>query len=174
MATNCKKCGMLKMTPDTRCLCTAKTFDSSKLSKNTRKEKAPAELKRSPIKQISDKKKERIATGGSELTLFKNIFKKKLKAKENFCIICRETLIEGNEDVEGNVTPACFPHILPKGKYPELRLLESNLQYLVCGIDHHNEYDEIIREVKKDIWLLELEKLIVSGKKLDISKYLNY
>lgn len=168
MATNCNKCGMLKMTPDTRCFCNAKVFDSSKLSKNTRKEKPPAELKRSPVKQVSEKKKDRIANGGSEIVLFKNIFKKKIKTNENFCVICKEEL------TEENVNPACFPHILPKGKYPELRLLESNLQYLVCGIDHHNEYDEIIREVKKDIGLVELQKIIVSWKKLDISKYLPY
>jgi len=168
MATTCKKCGMLKMTPDTKCACNVKKFDASKLSKHTKKEKKPTELKRTAVKKVSDKRKERLATGGKEITLFKNIYKKKFKAKENFCIICRQEL------TEENIQPASFPHILPKGKYPEFRLLESNLQYLVCGIEHHDKYDEIIREVKKDMGLVELEKLIINGKKLDLSKYLDY
>lgn len=168
MATNCKKCGMLKFTDNSKCACNVKKFDATKLSKNTRTEKKPTELKRSPVKQVSEKRKERIANGGSEINLFKNIYKKKFKAKKNFCIICREEL------TEENISPASFPHILPKGTYPELRLLESNLQYLVCGIDHHDKFDEIIREVKKDIGLEELKKIILSGKTLDIKKYLDY
>lgn len=159
----------MKITPDSTCLCNAKTFNEAKLSKKTKEKKAPK-----PIKKVSDKKKERIKTNGSEGTLFKNIFKKKVKSKENFCIICRAELIAGNEDVEGNVTPACFPHILPKGTYPELRYMESNLQYLVCGIEHHDKFDEIINEVKQDIGLEALKKIIIDGKKLDISKHLEY
>lgn len=172
MATNCKKCGMLKLTENSRCNCNAKKFDESKLVR--KKDGVQQNKTPKPIPQISEKKKERIATGGSEINLFKSIFKKKVKDKQNFCIICKEKLIESNEDIEGNVTTACFPHILPKGKYPEFRLLESNLQYLVCGIEHHKKYDEIINEVKKDIGLVELEKIIANGKKLDLSKYLDY
>lgn len=166
MATNCKKCGMLKLTENSRCACNVKKFDESKLVR--KKDGGQQNKTPKPIPKISEKKKERITTGGSEINLFKNIFKKKVKDQENFCIICREKL------TEENINPSCFPHILPKGKYPEFRLLESNLQYLVCGIEHHDKYDGIINEVKKDIGLAELEKIIANGKKLDLSKYLDY
>lgn len=169
MTTNCKKCGMIKMTPDTRCLCNVKKYDASKLSKKTRKEKAPTK-----IKKVSEKRKQRLATGKGEAPFFKNIFKKKFKLKENFCIICKEELIAGTEDEEGNVGAYSFPHILPKGTYPELRLLESNLQYLVCSIEHHDKFDSIINELKADIGLEELKKQIIDGKTLDLKKYLDY
>lgn len=157
MATICNKCGMRKITPNTPCACNVKKFNEDKF----KTKKAPT-----PIKQVSDKKKERLASGGGEINFFRNIFKNKLKAKQNYCIICKK------EVTEDEVNPACFPHILPKWKYPELRLLESNLQFLVCGIDHHSKLDEIIREYKKEIWLDKLKKLIMDGKKIDISNYL--
>ena len=163
MGFRCNKCGFYKMTKDQKCSCNVKKFDSSKLSKKTRKETVPK-----PINKISEKKKERIKTNGSEVDLFKKIFKKKFKEKENFCIICKE------EITEENVQPASFPHILPKGKYPELRYMESNLQYLVCGINHHDEYDSIINKLKKDLWLEEGKKIITSWGKLDLNKYLDY
>jgi hypothetical protein len=160
---------MFKITPSSTCACNAKKFDEAKLSKKTKTEKKPK-----AIKQVSDKKKEAIKNGKSEGPFFKQIFKKKVKCKENFCIICRQELIAGTEDVEGNVTPACFPHILPKGTYPELRLLEGNLQFLVCGIEHHDKFDQIINELKADIGLEALKKMIIDGKKIDLSKYLDY
>ena len=169
MGYNCKKCSMYKSTDGQKCLCSAKPFNASKLSKVTREPKKPK-----AIKQVSDKKKEAIKNGQSEGPFFRKVFIKKKKKKENFCIICRSELIESTEDVEGNVTPACFPHILPKGTYPELKLLEGNLQYLVCGIEHHDKYDEIINELKKDIGLEALKKLIIEDKKIDLNKYLDY
>lgn len=150
---------MLKMTPNSKCGCSNIKYDDGSRLVGKKKPKA--------IKQVSEKKKDRIKTNGSEVTLFKKIYKAKFKEGENKCIICRE------EITEENVSPACFPHILPKGTYPEFRYFESNLQYMVCGIKHHNKYDAIINKVKDDIGLEALKKIIMKGGKVDLSKYID-
>lgn len=116
MATTCKKCHMLKMTPNTPCLCNVKKFDDKKLSKHTKKEKAPT-----PVKQISEKRKKRLATNGTEGVLFKKIFKNLEKKQKNICAIC------GTRVDQEDVSPACFPHILPKGLFPAYRYFENNI-----------------------------------------------
>lgn len=161
MATTCKKCFMLKLTPDSKCACNVKKFDESKLVKK----KEPKQAK--PIKQVSEKKKERIKTNWSELNFFKTLFKKKVKAKENFCVICKKQLTE--EDV----TPASFAHILPKSKYPIYRYFDNNIN-LVCNIEHHKKADDAVNEFKKDKGLIELENLIKNLKTPDLTNYIDY
>ena len=107
------------------------------------------------IAQISPKKKERLKKQWSESDVFKKIHK-----HHKSCMICGKT---------PEPTPACFPHILPKGTYPELRYLESNI-WFVCGIDCHNEFDARIRKFKRKKGLLFLKKSILDGAK--VTQYL--
>lgn len=152
---------MLKMTPDTRCACNVKKFDDSKLVK--KKEPKAA----TPIKQVSDKKLDRIKTNGSELNFFKTLFKKKEKAKQNFCMICKKQL------TEENVSPASFAHILPKSKYPAYRYFDNNIN-LVCSIGHHKKADEAVNGFKEDKGLVELENIIKNLKTPDFTNYIDY
>lgn len=158
---NCKKCFMYKMTDNQPCACNVKKFDENKLSKKTKKEKTPT-----TIKQVSDKKKQRLKTNWSEWDLFKKIYKKLNKKLLHECIICSATVDEDD------VIPACFPHILPKGKFPEYRYFENNI-WFVCWIEHHEKFDDAINNFKNDKWLKELEKIIKNWGVPDLENYID-
>jgi len=155
---NCKKCGMLNIDEKSKCFCNIKKFDENKLI--TKKEKKP-------INKVSDKKKTRIKEKWSELQHFIKVYIKKMHKNKNICQICQ---IEVKKD---EVTPSSFPHILPKGKYPEYRYFENNIG-LVCWIDHHNKFDEAINNLKQDIWLVKLEHIIKDWNEIDIENYIDY
>jgi len=155
---NCKKCWFYKMTDNQKCFCNAKAYDEKKLTKKKDKK---------PIKQVSEKKTKRIKDNWSEWTMFKNIYKKLCKKWEHECIICSEIVDEDD------VIPSCFPHILPKGKFPEYRYFENNI-WFVCWIDHHNKFDEAINNFKEDKGLIELEKIIKDWWVPDLSDYIDY
>jgi len=150
---NCKGCGMMKLTENQGCYCKPKKKKTEKEKKN--------------IKPISDKKKERLKNNWTEWDLFKKIYKKLAKSWTNECVICAE-LVD-----EDDVIPSCFPHILPKGKYPEYRYFENNV-WFVCWIDHHDKFDEAINNFKEEKWLQELENIIKNWRFPDISDYINY
>lgn len=159
---NCPKCNMYKISKTYKCMCSAKKFNDKKLSKKTKTEK-----KQKPIKQISEKKKKRIKNNWTEWQLFKNIYKKLCKKWLHECIICSEIVDEDD------VIPACFPHILPKWKYPEHRYFENNI-WFVCWIDHHAKFDEAINNFKQVKWLMELENIIKNWWVPDLSDFIDY
>lgn len=152
----CPKCWLLKMTDKSKCLCNAKPFNEKKFEKQKEKK---------PIAQVSEKKQERIKDNWSELQFFKAKYKKLVKNNENICDICK---IKVDEE---DVTPSCFPHILPKWKYPEYRYFDNNI-WFVCWIDCHHRFDEAINNYKEINWLFELEKQIKNWKYIDIKDYI--
>lgn len=152
----CKWCWMLKFTDKTKCNCNAKKFNEEKLIKKA----APK-----PIAKISKKKQERIKDNWSEWILFKKIYSKLAKKWLHKCMVC--WVIVDEEDVN----PSCFPHILPKWKYPEYRYFENNI-WFVCWIEHHTKFDEAINNYKEINWLLELETQIKNWNSIDISNYI--
>ena len=153
---------MMKLDLKSSCACNAKKFNADKLSKKTRKAKVPT-----VIKKVSEKKKERLKNNWTEWQMFKNIYKKLCKEWLHECIICSEIVDEDD------VIPACFPHILPKWKFPEYRYFNNNI-WFVCWIDHHAKFDEAINNFKQDKWLIELEKIIKNWDVPDLSDYIDY
>lgn len=105
-------------------------------------------LKKTPLAPIWKKKKERLASGWSEVTVF-------LQRWESWDQCCEVCLREGKSRKEALVKdafmngrlikPQCFPHILSKWLYPQFRLLVENI-WLVCGILHHDIFDSWHRE----------------------------
>ena len=158
---NCKGCWMLKIDIKSKCACNVKKFDDKKLSKKTKEEKAPK-----PVKKVSEKRKERLKTNWTEGDLFKNIYRKLCKKWMHECIICSE-LVD-----EDDVLPACFPHILPKGKFPAYRYFENNV-WFVCWIEHHDKFDLAVNNFKQDKGLLELENIIKNWDTPDLTNYIN-
>lgn len=159
---NCKGCGMMKLDTKSKCACNVtKPFDAKKLSKKTKEEKKPK-----AIKQVSEKKKERLKTNGTEGEMFKKEFLKREKNNTNYCMICK------CEVLKEDFVPACIPHILPKSKYPTYRYFTNNLGF-VCWISDHNKFDEAINNFKQDRGLIELEKIIKNWDTPDISDYID-
>lgn len=149
----CKKCWMLKIDEKSKCACNAKPFNEKKLFKDK------------PIAQISEKKQKRIKENWSEMQLFKKVFIKYKKQWKNKCQVCQKIL---NED---DLNPSCFPHILPKWKYPEFRYFENNI-WLVCGINCHSNFDKIINKMKNKIWSFDFEQIIRNWNYINIEKYI--
>lgn len=107
--------------------------DLGMIMTNSRKLCQECESKRKPkksIKQVSDRKRERIDSGQSEWTFFLVIW----KTRPHRCTICREPL--GDEP-----KPSFFSHVLAKGAFPAFRLLDINV-VLNCTQCHH-EYGTI-------------------------------
>lgn len=80
-----------------------------------------------PIKKMSEKRKEEIKSGKGQAALFARIW----ETREHKCSECH-TPIHTPE-------PSNFHHIYPKGKYPELRLVEHNITIL-CRSCHYHEH----------------------------------
>lgn len=99
--------------------------------------------------------KERIRENGSEIDMFKKVYKSKLKEWKNFCVICNKEL------KEKDIKPHCFCHILPKWKYPQYRYFQNNIM-LACSIEHHKKADEAVNRFKEEKGLVELEMIINS------------
>jgi hypothetical protein len=81
--------------------------------------------RKSPVapKKGIQKPKPRKATG--ELAMFKEIYDERPKV----CELCGKKIHEFNH--------SNFHHIKPKGKYPELRLVKINIQF-ICFTCHYN------------------------------------
>ena len=150
----CSKCWYLKSTPKSKCFCNKWEYTWPKTMKIQK-----------PIAQISEKKQERIKEEWSELEFFKKIFLKLKKEWENKCVICWKKVDEDN------LSPSCFPHILPKWKYPEFRYLKNNI-WFVCWISHHAEFDRIVNIMKKNIWLYDFEQIIRDWKRIDVKNFI--
>lgn len=89
------------------------------------------------IKKIWKKRRERVTTGGSETSLFLQIFKKRGK----------KTDLMDNVYSEEELQSFQFAHILPKGMYPEYRLNPENIIF-VDSIEQHQRVDRMVARNK--------------------------
>jgi len=164
MATNCNKCWMMKMTPNSKCACNVKKFDEAKLSKKTRVEK-----KQKPIAQKSEKRK----ALDKQRWWFDIFFKKVLKTKVNdnwdwVCEYCQKSF--NIQQVLNQAT--CFAHILSKWNvsYVHLAMFINNIAY-VCWEECHKSMDQEICELKIKP---ELQKRIEKLEKIDVWNLIKY
>lgn len=105
------------------------------------------------IKKISNKKKLRLAFKWSESDLFKKRFNQLKSEWRNYCMVTGKVL------TEDMLSPASFPHILPKWKFPQYRYYLNNI-WLVCWIEEHDLFDKKINKLKEEKWLFRLEEKI--------------
>ena len=100
------------------------------------------------IKKIWKKRRERVATGGSETSLFLQIFRQRRG----------KTDLVDNTISEEELQSFQFAHILPKGMYPEYRLNPENIVF-VDSIEQHQRVDRMVagnKAIFKDLvdrWL---------------------
>lgn len=100
------------------------------------------------IKKIWKKRRNRVANGGSESSLFLQIFKKRAKKTDLLDNIYSEEELQSFQ----------FAHILPKGMYPEYRLNPENIVF-VDSIEQHQRVDRMVagnKAIFKDLvdrWL---------------------
>ena len=111
------------------------------------------------LKQISDKKKNRLASEWSEAILFMKRFNDLKHKGENYCMVtwCILTI-----DI---ISPASFPHILPKWKYPEFRYFKNNI-WLVKWIKEHWIFDTYVNNYKNKYGSIKLEQDIKDWKEV--------
>ena len=107
------------------------------------------------IKQISDKKKERLKNWWGE----KDLFIKVWAERTHICEICNKQILLPQS--------FCFAHRYAKGQYPALRVLKSNIS-LVCSINCHNELDKRINLLKKEYWIDTIKNMILDWKEKEI------
>ena len=93
-------------------------------------------MKKTPIKKIWRKRRERIANGGSESSLFLQILQKRGKTD----LTGRPITVEDARSYQ-------FAHILPKGMFPEYRLNPDNI-VLVDSIEQHQRVDRTVARNK--------------------------
>ena len=103
--------------------------------------------KKSPkkIKQVSQKKKQRLEEQWTESQMFKLRYDMLVKQNKNYCVITWKYL--KFEDT----SPASYAHILPKWMYPEFRYFLNNIA-LVKWIKEHWLLDSKINELKESMW----------------------
>lgn len=100
------------------------------------------------IKKIWKKRRERVANGGSESSLFLQIFRQRRG----------KTDLVDNTISEEELQSFQFAHILPKGMYPEYRLNPENIVF-VDSIEQHQRVDRMVagnKAIFKDLvdrWL---------------------
>lgn len=100
------------------------------------------------IKKIWKKRRNRVATGGSESSLFLQIFRQRRG----------KTDLVDNTISEEELQSFQFAHILPKGMYPEYRLNPENIIF-VDSIEQHQRVDRMVagnKAIFKDLvdrWL---------------------
>ena len=100
------------------------------------------------LRKIWKKRRERVTTGGSESSLFLQIFKKRGKKTDLLDNIYSEEELQSFQ----------FAHILPKGMYPEYRLNPENIIF-VDSIEQHQRVDRMVagnKAIFKDLidrWL---------------------
>lgn len=156
----CSKCGFLKISLDSKkCPCYQDTFDGPS-------KKAPK-----PIAKVWKKKKERLKAKGSESTIFDKRIEKLEEENRNFCFLTGRKITIEYLDSLGKLKFSCFPHILPKGKYPEYRYFLNNIG-IIYNPQDHKKFDSAVNKLKKDIGLVELIKMIQGGKEISLLRYL--
>lgn len=96
-------------------------------------------LKRTNLKKIWKLKTERLKRNWAETKVFKDIWAE----RPHICDICLQPIRK--------MKTFCFPHKLPKWKYPEYRYNKRNI-WLVCSIECHQEFDR--KNAKKDLELI--------------------
>lgn len=123
-------------------------------------------LKKTPLAPIWKKKKERLKNEWSEV----DVFRERWETGDQCCEIClrmwktREEARVKKAFMNGKlIKPQCFPHILSKNLYPRFRLLLENI-WLVCWIEHHDEFDLLHRDQEVRNWIEERLDLILSQK----------
>lgn len=123
----------------------------TKREKNRTMEKGikQVNLKRTPPARIWKKRKERIASGGSEAKIYARAYSQ----ANGICKICTKTVL--------NPPAWCFAHILSKKNYPHLRLFTNNIAF-VCSPECHAKVDSRIAGTNKD----ELEARILKGENI--------
>lgn len=89
------------------------------------------------IKKIWKKRRERVTNGGSESSLFLQIFKQR----------GGKTDLVDNSISEEELQSFQFAHILPKGMYPEYRLNPENIVF-VDSIEQHQRVDRMVARNK--------------------------
>lgn len=100
------------------------------------------------LRKIWKKRRERVSNGGSESSLFLQIFKKR----------GRKTDLLDNIYSEEDLQSFQFAHILPKGMFPEYRLNPENIVF-VDSIEQHQRVDRMVagnKAIFKDLvdrWL---------------------
>ena len=100
------------------------------------------------IKKIWKKRRERAATGGSESSLFFQIYEKRGGKSDLTWTYYNKEELQSFQ----------FAHILPKGMYPEYRLNPENIVF-VDSIEQHQRVDRMVagnKAIFKDLidrWL---------------------
>lgn len=94
-------------------------------------------MKKTPIRKVWRKRRERIANGGSESSLFLQILQKRGKTD----LTGRPITVEDARSYQ-------FAHILPKGMFPEYRLNSDNI-ILVDSIEQHERVDKTVAGSKE-------------------------
>lgn len=100
------------------------------------------------LRKIWKKRRERVANGGSESSLFLQIFRQRRG----------KTDLVDNTISEEELQSFQFAHILPKGMYPEYRLNPENIVF-VDSIEQHQRVDRMVagnKAIFKDLvdrWL---------------------
>jgi len=141
MTKYCKYCWKANENPLLK-LCRACYYEEQL---NNPKQKRFYELKRTPIKKVSNKKKQRLKETWWEKATFEKVW----WTRKRNCCICWKYILEPK--------PFCFAHILAKSKYPYLRNFTNNIA-LVCSINCHQEIDKRFTKINK----AELEQKILN------------
>ena len=100
------------------------------------------------LRKIWKKRRERVSNGGSESSLFLQIFRQRRG----------KTDLVDNTISEEELQSFQFAHILPKGMYPEYRLNPENIIF-VDSIEQHQRVDRMVagnKAIFKDLidrWL---------------------
>ena len=162
---NCKKCWMYKMTDKQACACNAKKFNADKLSKKTRKEKAPT-----PIKNISDKKAKEKRERGSFLQHYAKLAKWHFDQHwDGICMYCWNKFNIETDFVDNRVA---FAHILAKWDplYRHLAMFKNNIS-IVCSETCHTDQDQEICE----LWIKPILKIkIEAWETIDVKNLSSY
>lgn len=123
-------------------------------------------LKKTPLAPIWKKKKERLKNEWSEV----DVFLERWETGDQCCEIClrmwksREESLVKKAFINGKlIKPQCFPHILSKWLYPRFRMLVENI-WLVCWIEHHDEFDILHRDQEVRNWIEQKLDIILSQK----------
>lgn len=109
-------------------------------------------IKKTPLKQIGERKKRRISEYGTESDFFVRIWNERVEAGMIWCDECKENEVK-TPVLDGKlVKPQCFAHKLSKGLYDKFRYLKPNIG-VVCSIKCHHAQDKRLesQEVRNDL-----------------------
>jgi len=160
MAENCKKCFMLKMTPNSKCACSNIKFDDG--SRLVTKKKPKAIPQKSEKKMVADKARWKVDI------IFKKIASEKCNSKGDG--VCEYCDAEFNIQFDCINQTVCFAHILSWREFKPLYMLQNNIAF-VCSEKCHKEMDAEICV----LWIKpELQRLITNLKSIDVWNLVKY